>query len=129
MKTRMHFWLPGLLATVPVLGLAAWLAAQDAPQFAPVQRLGNNETALKLTASNGFYRIEAATNLPAWNSLLTLLSTNGTVNQFTDSAAPFLSSRLYRALQLDGTNFLTGDHLTTTNGDVVIHAMNHATFA
>src|SRR5438046_8001782 len=55
------------------------LLAQNAPQFAPVQRLTNNEMVLKLSASNGFYRIDAATNLPQWDSLLTLLNTNGSL--------------------------------------------------
>src|SRR5437016_4843750 len=117
MKNRFHFSMALCICVAAFLVCGAWLAAQNAPQFAPAQRLSNKEVALKLTASNGFYRVEAATNLPEWNSLLTLLSTNGTVNQYTDSTAPFLNSRYYRALQLDGTNFLTGDHLVTTNGD------------
>src|SRR5437588_337463 len=129
MKDRSQVCTAGICAIAILLSLAAWLVAQNGPQFAPAQRLANNEMVLKLNASNGFYRIEAATSLPAWNSLFTLQSTNGVVNQQTDSAAPFLSSRFYRALELDGTNFLTGDHLVTTNGDVVIHPMNHASFA
>jgi L-ascorbate metabolism protein UlaG (beta-lactamase superfamily) len=129
MKNRARVFTAGFFALAGLLGLAAWLAGQNAPQFAPAQRLPNNEMLLRLNASNGFYRIEAATNLPAWNSVLTLLSTSGVVNQETDSAAPFLSSRFYRALQLEGSNFLTGDHLVTSNGDVVIHPMNHASFA
>src|SRR5205814_2276191 len=68
----------------------------------------------------------ADTNLARWSSLLTLQSAG--VNQHTDSAAPFLSTRFYRAQQLSGTNNLTGDHLGTTNGDVVIHPVGHASF-
>jgi L-ascorbate metabolism protein UlaG (beta-lactamase superfamily) len=117
---------PGLAALFISVGP---LVAQTSPEFAPVQRLTNNEMVLKLSTSNGFYRIDAATNLAGWNGLLTLLNTNGSVNQYTDSAAPFLSSRIYRAQSLEGTNFLTGDHLATTNGDVVIHPMNHASFS
>lgn len=128
MKSPPRFPVRQCLHFLLCLAGAGWLAAQSPPQFGLSQRLTNSEMALKLTASNGFYRIEAATNLFDWNSLLTLLSTNTAVNQYTDSAAPFLSSRYYRALQLDGTNFLTGDHFPTTNGDVVIHPMNHATF-
>src|SRR5262249_18280918 len=33
----------------------------------------------------------------------------------------------YRAQQVDGTNVFTGDHLTTTNGDVVMQPRFHAT--
>ncbi len=129
MKDRNPLCMAGFFAIAGLLGLPAWLAAQSTVQFAPAQRLTNHEMVLKLSASNGFYRIEAATNLLAWDSVFTLLSTSGAVNQQTDSAAPFLNSRFYRALQLDGTNFLTGDHLVTTNGDVVIHPIGHAAFA
>jgi hypothetical protein len=48
--------------------------------------------------------------------------------QHTDSAAPWLLARFYRAAQLTGTNILSGDHLSTTNGDVVIRPLYHATF-
>jgi L-ascorbate metabolism protein UlaG (beta-lactamase superfamily) len=105
--------------------------AQNA-QFTNVVRLTNSEFALKFMApAGGYYRIDAATNLSAatnqrWSSMLTLQSAG--VNQHTDSAAPFSAARFYRAEQLTGSNILTGDNLTTTNGDVVFHAVNHASF-
>jgi L-ascorbate metabolism protein UlaG (beta-lactamase superfamily) len=103
------------------------LAAQPAPEFTGIQQLTNRETLLRLSGATGVsYRIDAATNLPEWSSLLTLFSTG--VHQHTDSATPYLSSRYYRAEQLVGTNHLTGDHLVTTNGDVVFHPVNHASF-
>jgi L-ascorbate metabolism protein UlaG (beta-lactamase superfamily) len=113
-----------------VFGLATY--AQDA-QFTSVQRLTNREVALRFNAPAGTnYRVDVATNFPAdtnllrWSSLLTLRSAG--VNQHTDSAAPYASARFYRAEQLTGTNILTGDHLSTTNGDAVIHPINHASF-
>lgn len=110
-----------------LIGLAGSLIAQEAPRFTGIQSLTNREMLLKLNASTGLnYRIEVSTNLPEWQSLLTLLSTG--VQQHTDSASPFLGLRFYRAFQLTGTNILTGDHLVTTNGDVVIHPINHASF-
>ncbi len=45
---------------------------------------------------------------------------------YTDSAAPFLSTRYYRVEQLTNSNFITGDHVVTTNGDVTIHPLYHA---
>lgn len=103
------------------------------PQFVGVQRLTNREIFLRFNAPVGTnYRVDVAThfpadtNLPAWSSLLTLRSTG--VNHHTDSAAPYLPTRFYRAQELTGTNNLTGDHLTTTNGDAVIHPVGHATF-
>lgn len=97
-----------------------------------VVRLTNSEVALKFIApAGGYYRIDASTNLAAatndrWHSMLTLLSSG--VNQHTDAAAPFILSRFYRAEQLTGSNILTGDTLTTTNGDIVFHPVNHASF-
>ena len=104
---------------------------QDA-QFHSIQRLSNREVALKFSAPTGVhYRIDAAVDLAAtnpfrWSSLLTVRSVG--VNQHTDAAAPYVSSRFYRAEQLSGSNILTGDNLVTTSGDVVIHPINHASF-
>ncbi len=110
------------------LGLLALLNAQTLPQFTRVERLTNQEIALTLsTPSNLNYRLATASNLTAWSALATLPPGPGSL-QHTDAAAPYLSQRFYRAEQLAGTNALTGDHLATTNGDVVIHPMNHATF-
>lgn len=104
--------------------------AQNA-QFTNIVRLTNREMALKFIAPAGTnYRIDVATNFPVttnispWSSLLTLRSAG--VNQHTDAAAPYASSRFYRAEQLTNASVLTGDHLVTTNGDVVIHPLYHA---
>lgn len=106
-----------------------WLHAQQAPQFTGIQRLTNKEIALTLNAPTGLnYRIDAATNPPVWNALITLPARSTTSLQHTDSAAPYLNARYYRAEQLTGTNVFTGDHLATTNGDVVIHPIGHASF-
>ena len=109
------------------LGIAGVLVAQEAPQFSGIQRLTNRELRLQLTAPTALnYRIEVSTNLVHWDPLLTLLSAGS--NQHTDSAAPYLSTRSYRAFQLTGTNNLTGDHLVTDDGEVTFHPINHATF-
>jgi L-ascorbate metabolism protein UlaG (beta-lactamase superfamily) len=108
------------------LGIASALVAQEAPQFTGIQRLTNQELQLRLNAAAGLdYRIEVSTNLVHWDALLTLLSAG--LNQHTDSAAPYLTVRHYRAFQLSGTNFVTGDHLATGEGEVIFHPINHAT--
>ena len=117
----------GLRAILILIGLAGSLAAQPAPEFKGIQSLTNHETLLNLNAPTGLnYRIEVSTNLPVWQSLLTLLSTG--LQQNTDSATPFLGLRFYRAVQLTGTNILTGDNIVTDDGDVVVHPVNHASF-
>jgi L-ascorbate metabolism protein UlaG (beta-lactamase superfamily) len=121
------FLLRRVAGAIGCLALATLLEAQSTPQFAPLQRFSNNEILFRLNASTGMvYRIETSTSLPDWKSLLTIRGTGS--NQYTDSAAPYYPSRFYRATELSGTNFLTGDHLITTNGDVVIHPINHASF-
>jgi L-ascorbate metabolism protein UlaG (beta-lactamase superfamily) len=118
-----------------VFGLAACclgsfvpLIAQIAPRFTGIQPLTNKEIALILSVSNGIvHRIDTSSNPPAWSPLVTLPGAISSL-QHTDSAAPYLSRRFYRAEQLSGANVLTGDYLVTTNGDVVIHPLGHATF-
>ena len=115
-------WLLGWLI-LPVM-----LQAQTDPQFTEIRRLTNKEIRLQLTAPAGQgYRIDTSTNLPSWTSLITLTSATPTLLH-TDSAAPFLINRFYRAEQLSITNLFTGDHLATADGDVVIHPITHASF-
>ena len=126
MKTRPLQFLGGFCLIVGLAGWFARLHAQQA-QFS-IQRTTNREIALTLNAPTGVnYRIDAATNLPAWNALITLPASSATSLQHTDSAAPYLNARYYRAEQLSGTNNFTGDHLATTNGDVIFHPIGHAT--
>src|SRR5688500_12205482 len=114
---------------------AGWpiLAAAQEARFSPVLALTNREMVLRFSAPSGVnYRIDALTNLPPstnapeWKGLLTLQSAG--FNQHTDSAAPYLPGRLYRAEELPSTNILTGDHLATTNGAVVIHSLYYTSF-
>jgi L-ascorbate metabolism protein UlaG (beta-lactamase superfamily) len=94
-----------------------------------VQRLANQEVALTLAAPVGrAYRLESAADLPVWSGLFTFPTNVTTSLVHTDSAAPFQTSRFYRAVQLTGTNIVSGDHLVTTNGEVIIQPRNHATF-
>lgn len=127
MKTRWQsgIWLLGAIAAG--LGLITGLMAQPGAEFTTIQRLSNQEIRLRLSAPAGSnYLIQAAARLPHWEGLLTLQSAG--LNVHTDSAAPYREARFYRAAEVTGSNVLTGDHLVTTNGDVVIHPVNHAGF-
>lgn len=118
--------LGAVLALVPAVITA--VAAEDAPWFSPLQLLTNREAALRLNGSTGVnYRVEVSTNLAHWESLVSFPMTNS-FQQHTDSAAPGLASRQYRALRLSGTNLFTGDHVATTNGDAIIRPINHPSF-
>jgi len=125
MKVRRWFFLV-VVCLACAIGLV-WLHGQQSVQFATVRRLTNSEIALTLNAPTGAtYRIDAAITLPDWTALVTLPTNVTTSLQHTDSAAPFLDGRYYRAMQLTGSNIISGDHLATTNGDLVIHPLYHA---
>ena len=120
-------WCARYLIGVAALFVSSVPAGAQTPVFTGIERLTNREILLKLSAPVGLnYRIDASTNLPQWNGLVTLLSTG--VNQHADSAAPYVSQRFYRAEQLDGPGVFTGDHLATQKGDLVIHPIDHASF-
>jgi L-ascorbate metabolism protein UlaG (beta-lactamase superfamily) len=125
MKTRVSCpfrWLGSLLGGL--VGLTC-LQAQQPPQFTRIQSLTNREIRLELSATAGSrYRIDTSVQLGPWAPLVTLAG--ATSLQHTDSAAPFLPGRFYRAEELPGINEMTGDHLVTSEGDVVIHPVNHA---
>ena len=104
------------------------LSAQTGPQFSRVQPITNSEIALTLSGQPGtFYRIDSATDLGLWQAMATLGSGASSSIQYTDSATPFLAGRFYRAEQLADTNVFTGDYLSTTNGDIVMQPVVHAT--
>src|SRR5829696_7789050 len=93
--------------------------------FTNTTRLTNREILLRLNAAAGQrVRIDTSTNLAQWSPFLTISSTG--LNQHADSAAPYLDRRYYRAEQLSGTTHVTGDYLATTNGDVLVHLVRHA---
>lgn len=109
-----------------LLTLGAGLHGQDAPRFNGIERVPDGEVLLQIAASAGSdYRLHATTNLQQWLNVLTFSGAGAQVH--IDSAAPYLGRRFYR-LQRLAEPALTGDHLSTTNGDVVIHPVNHSTF-
>jgi L-ascorbate metabolism protein UlaG (beta-lactamase superfamily) len=116
-----------------VIGIAAALISipgslMAAPEFTRIQLLTNREAALQFSVETGsIYRIDTSTSLPDWTPLVSLTGAVTSL-QHTDSAAPYLDARFYRAEQLTGTNILIGDFLSTTNGDVIIQPRFHATF-
>ncbi len=116
------------LAVVWLVCLAqpGWLSAANPPRFSPIERTTTGEALLRFDAEAGQpYRLETSTNLSHWDTLMTLRSAGS--NQQTDSGAPYRPVRFYRAMEVADPNVVTGDHLQTSAGDVVIHPINHAT--
>lgn len=117
---------PLISAILLMLGLLPACFGQDAPAFNLPTLLTNHELRLNLVAAKGAsYRIEASTNLGAWQSVISLTNTTGGV-EHVDTAAPWLLQRSYRAQRLDGPT-LTGDYQPTSEGDLLIHPVFHAT--
>jgi L-ascorbate metabolism protein UlaG (beta-lactamase superfamily) len=115
-------------AFLPWLAFVSVGAAGDA-QFAPPRMLSNREMGLSLAATNGLtYRIDVCTNFTSWVSLVSFPVPAGGM-QCTDSSAPWALTRFYVARQLTNSGLVTGDHLPTAAGDVVIHPVSHASLA
>src|SRR5687768_11660927 len=111
-------------AAILLFCLGALVSSAQTLTFTNTQRLTNREVLLRVNAPAGQLRIDASTNVPQWQPLLTLTSTG--LNSHIDTATPYLHQRFYRALQLPGTTNITGDWLATTNGDVLVHLVRHA---
>ncbi len=125
MKVRKHFLLAS--AWVVVFSSAVGVQSQSF-DFTGVKRLTNQEMVISLSAPTGrAYRVESAATLPEWSGLVTFPTNTTASLVHTDSATPYLDSRYYRATQLAEAQVVAGDHLVTTNGEVVIQPRNHAT--
>jgi L-ascorbate metabolism protein UlaG (beta-lactamase superfamily) len=127
MKTNSHFV---LMMIGFFVATSDWPSRAQAPggEFARIQRLTNKEIALTFWGQPGTrYRFDVATNLPDWSALFTSVAGGAAPLFYTDSAAPFLGARYYRAEQVSGTNVFLGDHLVTTNSDIIMQPRYHAT--
>lgn len=102
-------------------GAAAWGADW---QFSGVERTPRGEVRLRLLGAAGsHYRLETSTNLLDWSTLATARAT--ATNEHTDTRRLGVSA-FYRAVGLAEAPFLTGDHVATERGDVVLRPVNHA---
>jgi L-ascorbate metabolism protein UlaG (beta-lactamase superfamily) len=127
MNFRAEPFLLSYAAGVGLLASGILLASALGAVSPSLQRLTNGDVRIEHTTQAGqYYRIESSTDLQAWSAMVTLLSPG--LLQHTDSAAGYFPQRFYRINQVTGSNILTGDHLATKNGDLVIHPINHASF-
>jgi len=112
--SRLDVASPGTAAKITVIG--------NEPLFD--MRLQSNGPAMTVYAiTNRDYRLEMSSNLVDWNNFQTY--TTGTLATL-DEGAVYQAARYFRARQLTTSNNVTGDHLLTTNGEVVIHPLFHA---
>lgn len=112
-------------AATVLLGVVCAQAQLQFPTGA-VRVLTNKEVTISLTGATGSnITLHAGSDASVFNRLLTFRSTG--VNNHLDTAGPYHSSRFYSALYAP-PNAITGDHLMTTNGEVIIQPVNHASF-
>lgn len=117
----------GLGTLAVIVGLGGAGSAQETPALALRPQLAEGSIVLELVASKGVtYRVETAGELSRWDPLVTLRGTGS--NQLTTVAPPEASARYYRAVVDPNPDSLTGDHLQTSDGNLVIHPVNHASF-
>lgn len=127
MKSRAAIFLLSYAMGIILLISGVWLATAFASTSPTIQRLANGDVRIQHTTQAGlYYRIESSNELQSWSPMVTLLSPG--LLQHTDTAAGYFPKRFYRVGELTGTNILTGDHLVTDSGDIVIHPINHASF-
>jgi len=77
-------------------------------------------------AADAPYRVEIAESPAAWTPLLTAAA--GDPGPHLDGSARQSRGRLYRAVQVDDPDALPGDHIATSEGDVLVHPLYHASF-
>jgi len=124
---RRRRWTFMLLPVALLLGGVATNLLAQAPMFNSILHPTNNEPLLLLNVTAGqAFRIDTSDNATDWRPWRTRVS--GGLNLHSDTSGPYRTQRFYRAVQLASPNEMTGDYVPTTNGDLLIHPVNHASF-
>jgi len=109
--------------------ILAWVVAQ-AGEFDPlrVEIRGDGTVRLELEAAAGsVQRLESSSDLESWRPLMSVEMPGTGTFELVDRDPPSGGRRYYRSVSLaDGS--LTGDHVSTSAGDVLIHPVDHASF-
>ena len=102
--------------------------AQTEISFQPLLLSTNRSLILSLNAPSGkVYRLQTTEDFINWLNLVTFETSSGAC-RYTDTAVMLCPRRFYRAVQMAGTNYISGDHIQTDDSDVIIQPINHATF-
>lgn len=126
------------MLSLPVPGRASWqaalalllspalpLLAQAPPRIASAQVRTNGNLALRIASEVGrSYRLEVSADLRSWSALSTFAGAAAV--DHVDTTAPTPPARFFRVRDLEEAKAFTGDHLATTQGDAVLHPVNHA---
>jgi len=119
--------------------LAGWgiARAEETPRLlldalSPPSATSRTAVQLLLEAPAGIYRVESALgpDLDPWQPRVTLAGTGSNRVELIEPIGlpEDWLGRFFRAVPADDPATLTGDHLSTEDGDVVVHPVNHASF-
>ncbi|HAB18364.1 MAG TPA: MBL fold metallo-hydrolase [Verrucomicrobiota bacterium] len=116
---------PPLLILLVAGGIGTRAFAQTPPEFTATESRTNGDFVLRWTGTPGStQQLQVSSNLFDWSTLTTSLATAN--NQQADTSAAYRDWRAYRVVDLGITNLLTGDHVPTAKGEVVVHPVKHA---
>jgi L-ascorbate metabolism protein UlaG (beta-lactamase superfamily) len=119
---RRYLWVLFLVGIVLIAG------GQSNDPRTTIRMLTNSEAVLTITNVATTSNVTLRSYYSPSNRFLPLLTFRSTgVNNHIDTAAPYLNWRFYTATVAPPNAFL-GDHIITTNGDLIIQPINHASF-
>ncbi len=124
-------WITGFVMIMTLSdGMSHWRTRAESPsptQFETPVLTTNRELNLTLTTPVGrFVKIERSRDTVTWEALASFKAV--AINRHTDSSTPAIPQAFYRAVEVPGTDVFTGDHLPTTDGEVIIRPVTHASF-
>src|SRR5687767_5599474 len=119
---RHYVWVPLLI------GIVLSAHGQGSLPSTGLRILTNKEAVLTITNAPNTSNVTLRVYHPTLDQFIPLLTFRSTgVNNHIDAAAPYLNSRVYNT-RFAPPNAFRGDHVMTTNGDLIIHPVNHASF-
>jgi L-ascorbate metabolism protein UlaG (beta-lactamase superfamily) len=114
------------MTILAMIGCIFGAAAQEPLRVELTQIATNRDVTVRtVNATSPYLTLERSTNVGKWDALSTFKTT---ATNFIDSGGSYREQSFYRALEVEGTDVLTGDHLPTENGNLTIHPVNHASF-
>jgi L-ascorbate metabolism protein UlaG (beta-lactamase superfamily) len=117
------------MRNIIVVGVICWCLRCDAQEPLSVelkQISTNRDVTIRVTNTvSPYLTLERSTNIGKWDALTTFKAPG---TDFIDTGGSYREQGFYRALAVEGTNVLSGDHLPTENGNLTIHPVNHASF-
>jgi rhamnogalacturonyl hydrolase YesR len=101
----------------------AALAAENAPAFTGVERVGNGSLQLGISGTTGeVYLLQSTSNWASWTPLATLTNRDGAL-RFTDSVPVGTGQRFYRLQEAAGTNSVYWRKAEETHNFVVANLL------